>query len=363
MLIQNNSNTVTTKYISIYLKELFNNNITVTGLYNNSLHNYFNVGDNILCNRYVARYNNSTHAYEYGYIIGEIGEVMTSTEQELITFTEETIRPSLGAYPKLFVTSLNTLFLTLGSSDINNATNYIIGFDTIVKLQKDITVIRINSNTGEFILDSESNYVINTWNNGTYVFTLTDTARNCNNLCSYIYEWLEDRYYPLFADSNKNLNSTVYSNNEIIECNIANYFAEFDNIFNNNINPDKLAFDIDDLVGSFLLGRTISDSSTPEEIEYVQNLIKHNHYLKLMEQDGAITISNYIAEPGRWGYLHQIIYLYQCELNSRYNFTNTKIVLPTGYLDIITEKYLLMEFEGTESENYFGESNNTLRTY
>ena len=54
MLIQDNSNTILTKYISIYLKDTFNQDIEVSSIYNNPTMGYYNIGTQVITNGYIA---------------------------------------------------------------------------------------------------------------------------------------------------------------------------------------------------------------------------------------------------------------------------------------------------------------------
>lgn len=124
---------------------------------------------------------------------------------------------------------------------------------------------------------------------------------------------------------------------------------------NGNIdyNKDKSKYDIDDLVLSFLLGRTISPNSSVDEIAYVQKLFMNIY-------------DTYVPKSlGTWdNALTNIIFNYQRRINiddTNTAMDNTKInnlqldklrLLPTGYFDIYTEKYLLSEQKGDLFNGY-----------
>lgn len=354
MLIQNNSDSFITKYISIYLKETFNSNIEVSSIYNNSIYNFFNINDNILISEYIAipifdDLSDIPSRYAYGFVLGAIGNVvetinLNNGEKWII---EDSDPPTnLPVQPELHLQD-------------GTGTVY---FDTKVKLQEDDTLlfVEINGETGELATLDDGKTLITLdidWN--TPIYANKTYCRNCKNLSVYIYQWLKSRYSPLIINDGNYNNITVYYSN------IANYFISTNKYFN----PNKLAFDIDDLTGSYLFGRTISDISTPDEIEYVQNLLRYNKYLKQ-----SIDFKVYIDTPGKWNNLHNLIYLYQLNLNERYNVTanqndiiNTdanqfNVVIPTGFVDIITEKYLIMEYEGESTYGYYSESGTILHT-
>lgn len=388
MLIQDNSNSIITKYISIFLKETFNYNIEVTSIYNNSTYNIFNINDNIIFNGIVAIpviENDEETAftvikdYMFGYIFAVIGTVST------ITLSDSNRTYIINNYSDLANEELlNNNITKLPILNFTTNTEDAIQFNTISKLNlnsvTNFKIYSINLTTGEIVKDSNNNYVeiswsgytseaYETWLNNPIVITHNSRCRNCNDLCNYIYQWLNSRYTPLFADTNNNLHNEQYSDEIILNCNIANYFISNNAYFNTN----KLPFDIDNICGNFLLSRVISDTSTPDEIEYVQNLIRYNKFMKLHYSEEQF--NEYIKYPGRWDYLHQLILEYQLYLNHKYyNYeedssivedkdnTHFNVVVPTGFLDSITEKYLLIEYEGDIDYGYYSESGRILRT-
>lgn len=342
MLIQDNTNSFLVKYFSIMLKEKLNNNVKITSLYDNSIYNYFNIGDNLTITGYVAYpviANNVLQYYNYAYVIGCQGTVVKNPyyyrdENEQIKY--------INLFPP---------FLNFDPS---------IELNQFIKLDfENSLIIQVDIVTGELLTDSEGkNYL-------TYNQFLTDDivflasfndCRKSNDLCSYIYQYLKIQYEPLFDSSE--------GNKKIFDSSIANYFANT----NSYLNPQKLKFDIDDFIASFLFERTISDISTPDQIQYVQNLLRYNRYLRL--QYTADYLERFMKFPGVWGNLHELIYIYQNNLNIRYSLhkdnnqinNEFNIVIPTGFMDIVTEKYLLNEFEGDVIDGYYGESNSILRT-
>ena len=125
---------------------------------------------------------------------------------------------------------------------------------------------------------------------------------------------------------------------EVINSDICRYFCGTDSTFN----ADKKSFDIDDFVASFILGRTITPYSSMEDIDYVQRLLEKNLYV-----DYNVNIR------GEWDEtLTNTLYNYQKSIKSRYKDrkkekegTDYNIVIPTGYFDIITEKYMLQDMQ------------------
>ena len=191
-----------------------------------------------------------------------------------------------------------------------------------------------------------------------------------------IYEWLKDRFpfLPVKDDI-----ETFYGD-------IANYFLFGNTYFNRN----KLPYDIDDMIGFFLFDRVITERSSHEDIEYAYNLLRYNKNI----MEGVLNIPiDKKAVPGKWDNLHDCLYKYQMYLNkSNQRFTdfdqdaldrlNTEedkvnyrksvldsidnlysVVIPTGYLDPITERYLLSEFVGDGVYEYSSNNRNNLRTY
>ena len=307
MLIQNNSNTILTKYVSIYLKETYNSDIEVNSVYNNSKYNYYKENDGVLFSGYVNVNN------EYAYIIGESGIVGNMPDGILIPYLPNNIRA-----------------------------------DSVITFNKEITAIKSDVNGNLIITNDVYDTITIDTESMIFVNIKESNSRPINDLCSYIYLWLKDRYRNLLPTD------SIYTNMDIINGNVSTYFITGNTLYSvfNNV---KLPYDIDEFVYSFLLNRPISNLSTNEEIEYAQNLLKNNKYLK---QIPNLTFSDYVKVPGMWDKLHELIYIYQINLNERYKMNNDntnnadtnnfKIVIPTGYLDIITERYLLLECEGDD---------------
>lgn len=104
---------------------------------------------------------------------------------------------------------------------------------------------------------------------------------------------------------------------------------------------DKEICELDDLVMSYLLGRTISPNSTLEEIYYVQKLLIGEQNIQPHDK-------------GLWnsdsGNLTDLIIKYQ---QSKINTYTTHPLFVTGYFDIYTEASLLRE-GGEQSYGIYG---------
>jgi len=106
---------------------------------------------------------------------------------------------------------------------------------------------------------------------------------------------------------------------------------------------DKGICEIDDLVLSYLLGRTISPNSSRDEIYYVQ---------KLFLRDFDLTRH----ERGVWNNederkdLTAVLTNYQ---RQRVNYSNSLPIFVTGYFDIFTEKFALLDY-GVDSNAIYG---------
>ena len=386
MLIQHNSHSLLTKYISICLRENYYTNTIVTDYYNNSIYNVFEVDQNIIANNYIAfpvYTNNVITSYNYGYVLGYECSVLSST------YTNDFIlQDNANTLPYLYFGNTDTLL----TYNRESKTGY---FNLGIKALPGIKVIKIDRNTGDFIKDEGNNLVLYT---DEELFNIPEipnddeeiyaealcSSSNCratDELCYIIYKWLKDKYPCLLKN---NIGMSEY-NTKVFYGDIANYFIYTNKYFN----PNKLAFDIDDLVGSFLFGRVITDTSSPEDIEYVQNLFKYN-------KDYGSVAKYYIKYPGRWGEIHNLIYQYQCKLNERFIYLTLEndvywnnlspswtpeqkqaykeqilaktdnlfnVVIPTGYLDPITERYLRLDYIGDDANEYNQEGRTSLRTY
>jgi len=109
---------------------------------------------------------------------------------------------------------------------------------------------------------------------------------------------------------------------------------------------EKEICELDDLVTSYLLGRTITPNSSREDIYYVQQLLIRDRNIT-REEKGVWCI------PGMEGTqydLTQTIINYQ---KQRVNPINGGKLFVTGYFDIFTEAYVLKEV-GVKSNGIFG---------
>ena len=380
MLIQDNSNTILTKYISIYLKDTFNQDIEVSSIYNNPTMGYYNIGTQVITNGYIA--------------------FPIYSERIL---PDETIIKYVDSYVYGFVTYFNSNVITpkveyseydTGSTLAFNG-GKTINFDIELDLDDDnitnLKIIHIDPNTGKlkerqvgdfryfsyFTADEINNCILQAKDpDNPVIRCITANCRQYDSLCGMIYEWLKDRFpfLPVKDDI-----ETFYGD-------IANYFL-FGNIY---FNRNKLPYDIDDMIGFFLFDRVITERSSHEDIEYAYNLLRYNRNVI----EGVLNIPiDKKAVPGKWDNLHDCLYKYQMYLNkSNQRFTdfdqdeldrlNTEtdkvnyrksvldsidnlysVVIPTGYLDPITERYLLSEFVGDGVYEYSSNNRNNLRTY
>ncbi len=102
---------------------------------------------------------------------------------------------------------------------------------------------------------------------------------------------------------------------------------------------DKDICELDNFVVSYLLGRTITENSSPEEIYHVQKLLINKDELG-------------VKERGVWKTdmhdLTKIICQYQSNRVNR--FKNTPIFV-TGYFDIFTESIALFEYNNESGDN------------
>lgn len=94
--------------------------------------------------------------------------------------------------------------------------------------------------------------------------------------------------------------------------------------------------ELDDFVLSYLLGRTITEYSSPEEIYYVQKLLIHDYFEE--------------KEKGVWKTPAHDLTKIICEFQSNHvnRYKNTPLFV-TGYFDIFTESIALLENGGVEN--------------
>lgn len=143
--------------------------------------------------------------------------------------------------------------------------------------------------------------------------------------------------YPKYDEEHPDIPFSPYSNRLTEKIKSANMQetitanAKAERIYNlSNWIYDKNICEIDDLVASYLLGRTITPNSSMEDIYYVQTLLIGN------------TINN--SDKGKWisdsGNLTELIIDYQ---KSKVNEYSIKPIFVTGYFDIYTESAILQD--------------------
>lgn len=106
-------------------------------------------------------------------------------------------------------------------------------------------------------------------------------------------------------------------------------------------NIQKGICEIDDFIGSYLLGRTITPKSSKEEIYYVQKLMYHNDVIP-KEIRGTWCPK---GEEGSYFDLTQAIISFQSQ---NVNVLNTVPMFVTGYFDIFTEAQILKDLGETK---------------
>lgn len=150
------------------------------------------------------------------------------------------------------------------------------------------------------------------------------------------YEPIKKRYFvfndmPLFTYVDKSTDPYTYT--------IKN------NIFKlKHFGFEKEICEIDDLVGSYLLGRTISPHSSMEDIYYAQKLLIHDRAIT-KEEKGIWCV------PGQEGTIYdftQTVIKYQKE---RVVPQSKNKIFVTGYFDIYTEAYALKEYQHIGGDN------------
>lgn len=115
---------------------------------------------------------------------------------------------------------------------------------------------------------------------------------------------------------------------------------------------DKEIFEIDDFVGSYLLGRTIGPNSSMEDIYYVQKLLIRGRNIEQFEKGVWCpkTDPNGMPCKGTIYDMTQTVIDYQQKIVSQLNKYN---VFVTGYFDIFTEAFAIKEF-GVRSNGILG---------
>lgn len=375
MIIGNDSRNILVKYISVLLNETFDSTQAVVNQYKNNIYNDFNINDRCVVSNLIGYGENNTYPqdrflyckvdYVGGTIIKIIKDESTlKTERELqrtpnttsygtdslarkkrLLYVVQTDNDCYGRALKIRYRN-HLLGLTSTSLDPLNEVELskLDAFLTSDKTGSDALLNEINNND-EFFEDEYSEHIFIPA--GSNIIVRKSTTKRADDLCAMIAMYLNSRY-PILINSDMD-----YNINEILNSDICRYFTSRDITFNS----DKQCFDLDDFIISFLLGRSIGPMSSMEDIEYVQRLVESSLHI------------NYIHKVyGEWDdNLTEAIYNYQRKLNKRFEtklntkedteniylqknsimekdqFINYNIVIPTGYLDIITEKYLLQD--------------------
>jgi hypothetical protein len=133
---------------------------------------------------------------------------------------------------------------------------------------------------------------------------------------------------PLFSKYNKDTNTYSVDNNTIFKL--------------THWSKKKQICELDDFVTSFLIGRTITPTSSMEDIYYVQRLLIRDREIT-REEKGVWCLPN--AEGTEFD-LTQTIINYQSE---RVNELSTNPIFVTGYFDIYTEACARKEMGDVEN--------------
>ena len=361
LVIGNNSKNLIVKYISILLNQTFNNANEVVNVYKNNIYNDFDVGDECVCSNligynYVDILTNPVDRFSYckiDYVGGEVTEIvrleetLTDAEKLKIVNTSSYGTDSIAKQKRL-------LYRVLTSNDC---------YGRILKTKYYNHIHNIHDRTTEDLTEEEIATLNNFLNSqdesskalaneietndiffndrysenikipaGSLIVCRKSTMKPINTLPAQIAMYLNSRF-PILINTQMD-----YTLTEVIKSDICRYFTTKEITYNSI----KKNFDLDSFIISFLLGRTIGPESTMEDIEYVQRLLEdsmyvnynHNHY-------------------GVWDdELTYTLYDYQKAVNKRYvseglkeanNYKDYNIIFPTGYFDIITEKYLLQD--------------------
>lgn len=361
VVIGNNSKNIIVKFISVLLHQTFNNTGEVVNIYKNSIYNDFDVGDECVCSNligynYVDAHTNPVDRFSYckiDYVGGEVTEIVrleeTLTEAEKLKYvnTASYGTDSIAKKKKL-------LFRVLTSNDCYGRVlkpkyyNYIhnITDSSVEELtQEEIAALNIFLNSQD---ESSATLVNEIENNdiffndeysedviipaGSLIVCRKSTMKPASTLPAEIAMYLNSRF-PVILKT-----SMDYTVTQVIKSDICRYFATKELTFNSNKNN----FDLDTFIISFLLGRTIGPHSSMEDIEYVQKLLEDSIYVNYEH-----------TYYGIWDdELTYTLYDYQNAVNKRYVSGGVKetnhhkdynIIFPTGYFDIITEKYLLQD--------------------
>ena len=375
MIISNDSKNIVVKYISVLLNETFDSTQAIVSRYKNNIYNDFNIGDRCVVSNLIGYGENNTYPqdkflyckvdYVGGTIINIIKDESTlKTERELRRIPNTTrygtdslarkkrllyvVQTDNDCYGKALKVRYRNHLLGLTSTSLEPLNevelNKLDAFLNSDKIGSTELLNEINNND-EFFEDEYSEHIFIPA--GSTILARKSTTKRADDLCAMIAMYLNSRY-PILINSDMD-----YDINEILNSDICRYFTSRDTTFN----ADKLCFDFDDFITSFLLGRSIGPMSPMEDIEYVQRLLESSLYVNYThevygEWDDNLTISLY-------NYQQRLNKRFETKLNIRDDtdnvylqknnslekdqFINYNMVIPTGYFDIITEKYLLQD--------------------
>lgn len=418
MLINNYSTNIIVKYISIFLNQNYNTSFTVTDRYINNIYNNFSINDDCVCSNIIGyNYNNSTTSDRLNYCkidyvggtvtdividANEVGSNILITSPTTNDFGSNSLlkkkrllyqvqtsnicygKPLKEQYRRFMLGLTNELtneekldfitnFIYVSIPEGEDEENLIKTYNTSNFLNKEI-----NNNDRFF----EDNYSIKI-DAGNIIYCRKSTMKETNSLVANIAMYISSRFPVLI---NRNISFTPINNNgafissannepriytttdelssynltEIMKADICKYFTSTDKSFNS----EKGDFNLDSFLCSFLLDRAITPLSSMEDITYVQKLLESDLYINYSANHYGIWDSN----------LTNTLYDYQISLNKR--FSNNKIsisdssndnsidtlydvnynvIIPTGYFDIITEKYLLQDkalIQGDYNDGY-----------
>ena len=392
MVIGNNSTNLIVKYISVLINQTYNNACDVTNTYKNNIYNDFKIDEECICSNLVG-YNLNQQAsadkldyckidYVGGTVTGLIIDQEDITDADLIKGAMSTSQfgtNSILRKKRLFyeVEISNTCYgrklkkvyrdylinptapTTLTEEeikDLNDNFAYTKTFSQIypdepteyseeyqAEFEKYSTSAFLNKeiNDNDRFFEDEYSVALSdeyfeedstvVFNQGDIIYCRKSTMKKIDSLCANIAMYLNSRY-PTLVNNPESVT-------ELINSDVCKYFCSVNTAFNS----EKQAFNIDDFIASFILGRTITPYSSMEDIDYVQRLLEENLYIEYSPE-----------VRGKWdSSLTNTLYEYQKELNERYSTAKNpeeadkdyNVIIPTGYFDIITEKYLLQDKE------------------
>lgn len=160
-------------------------------------------------------------------------------------------------------------------------------------------------------------------------------------------EPINDQYFnkkdpPLFLSCEKENGKYVYKADDNVIFRLGNW------------EKDKDICEIDNFIGSYLLGRTIGPHSSMEDIYYAQKLLIHDRNIEQFEKGlwCPKTDPNGIPCEGSIYDMTQTVLNYQKKIVQN-SITNNYNIFVTGYFDIFTEAYAIKEV-GVRSNGILG---------